>query len=72
MQIYTTHVCYDGRIGVTAKGEYYELPTGTLLMRECHQGAIYYRAFKSKKRYSWKKCNETKLTKVVEIINMPF
>jgi hypothetical protein len=72
MQIYTTHICYEGKVGVTSKGEYYELSTATLLVREYHQGAIYYRAFKGKKRYSWKKCNETKQPKVVEIIDMPF
>lgn len=56
MQIYTTHVCYGGKIGVTLKGEYYDLKTGIRLNREYHNGAIYYRAFRSKTRYSWKKC----------------
>ena len=72
MIIYTTHICYDGGIGVTSSGEYYELERGILLNREYHNGAIYYRANGSKKRYSWKKCNETKISKRVQIIIMPF
>jgi hypothetical protein len=72
MNIYTTYVCYDGKIGVTLNGEYYDLERGVLLKREYHNGAIYYRAIGSKKRYSWKKCNETKVEKVVEIIVVPF
>ena len=72
MQVYTTHVCYNGKIGVTSEGEYYDLETGIRLNREYHNGAIYYRAFRSKTRYSWKKCNDTKVEKVVEIIQMPF
>jgi hypothetical protein len=72
MNIYTTHVCYDSDIGVTFDGKYYELNRGILLKREYHNGAIYYRAIGSKKRYSWKKCNETKVKKIVEIIVVPF
>ncbi len=72
MNIYTTHVCYDGKIGVTAKGEYYDLDRGILLKREYHNGAIYYRAIGSKTRYSYNKCNQTKVKKSVQIINVPF
>jgi hypothetical protein len=72
MTIYTTHICYDGKIGVTSNGEYYELETGTKLKREYHNGAIYYRAIGSKTRYSWKKCNDTKIEKAVKIIEVPF
>jgi hypothetical protein len=72
MTIYTTWVCYNGKVGVTLKGEYYDLLTGKQMFKEVHQGAIHYRAFGSKKRYSWKKCNETKVKKEIEIIQIPF
>jgi hypothetical protein len=72
MYIFTTHLCYDGKIGVTGNGEYYDLETGKRLNREYHNGAIYYRCIGSKKRYSWKKCNDTKIAKSVKIIEMPF
>ena len=72
MNIFTTHLCYEGKIGVTGNGEYYDLESGLRLNREYHNGAIYYRAYKSKTRYSWKKCNDTKFRKVVKILEMPF
>ena len=72
MLIFTTWTCYNGEVGVTLDGEYYEIGTGKKLHQEYHKGALYYRANGSKKRYSWKKCNETKIEKQVEIIQLPF
>lgn len=67
MIIYTKWTCYGGEIGVTAKGEYYNLSSGVKLNREYHQVAIYYRARASTKRYSWSKCNRTRIKSIVEI-----
>jgi hypothetical protein len=72
MDIYTTWVSYNGLVGITKDGDYYELNTGLQMFKEVHQGSLYYRAFKSKKRYSYKKCNETKILKAVKIIEIPF
>lgn len=72
MHIYTKWVCYSGEIGITDKGEFFELSTGKQLLRCEHQGSVYYRSYGSKKRYSYKKCNETKELKRVEIILCPF
>lgn len=70
--ILTKWIAYNGKVGITESGEYYDLETGIRLNREYHNGAIYYRAFRSKTRYSWKKCNDTKVKKVVKIIEIPF
>ena len=70
--ILTKWIAYNGKVGITESGEYYDLKTGIRLNREYHNGAIYYRAFRSKTRYSWKKCNDTKVEKVVKIIEIPF
>lgn len=59
-------------VGITENGDYYELATGKKLNREYFAGAIYYRAVGSSKRYSFKKLNENKILKKVEIIEMPF
>lgn len=72
MRIFTTWVSYSGKLGITNEGEYYDLQVGIKLNREIHCGAIYYRGASSKKRYSWAKANNTKVKKVVEIIEMPF
>jgi hypothetical protein len=72
MAIFTTWLAYEGKIGITENGEYYDMGIGVKLIREVHCGAIYYRAISSKKRYSWSKANRTKLRKKVEIIEMPF
>jgi hypothetical protein len=70
--IFTNWVCYDGKVGVTEAGDYFELCSGVLLKKEVHAGALYYRAVGSKKRYSWRKCNRTKILKRIEIIKLPF
>jgi hypothetical protein len=70
--IFTTWISYNGLIGVTKDGEYYELKTGKKLNREYHNGALYYRANKSKKRYSWNKINIMKKEEVVQVMVMPF
>lgn len=72
MAIFTKWVCYNGKVGVTETGDYFELPEGIIMKKEVHAGALYYRANKSTKRYSWKKCNATKVLKKVEIIELPF
>lgn len=72
MSIFTKWVCYGGKIGVTETGDYYELSTGVVLKKEVHAGALYYRAISSNKRYSWSKCNRTKVLKRIEIIELPF
>lgn len=72
MDIFTKWLCYDGLVGVTESGEYYEINTGAIMNREVHAGAIYYRAFSSSKRYSWRKCNLTKIEKRLQIIQIPF
>ncbi len=70
--LFTKWMAYDGRVGITNDGEYYDLENNKKLVREVHCGAIYYRAIASKKRYSWNKCNKTKQLKSVEIIKLPF
>lgn len=70
--IFTTWISYNGLVGITKDGEYYELKTGLQMFKEVHQGSLYYRAFKSKKRYSWKKMNATKKKEVVQVMEMPF
>lgn len=70
--IVTRWVCYMGMVGVTRSGEYYELSSGKLMEQEVHCGALYYRAIGSKRRYSWKKCNDTKGLKEIEILQLPF
>lgn len=72
MIVFTKWVCYGGRIGVAESGDYYELASGLCLRQEVHAGALYYRAIASNKRYSWKKCNETKILKRIKIIELPF
>lgn len=72
MNIYTKWVAYNGKVGITEKGEYYDMSTTVQLHKEVHQGALYYRATSSKKRYSWKKCNKTKEAKKEIIIILPF
>ena len=72
MTIWTKWVAYNGEIGVTESGEFFEISTGTQLNREYHNGQIKYRKFGSEKRYSWRKLNKTKKLKSVEIIEMPF
>lgn len=67
MEIYTKWVCYDGQVGVTESGVYYEISTGIKMKREYYQSAIYYRARSSTKRYSWLKCNRTKSLKIINI-----
>ena len=70
--IFTKWVCYNGKVGVTETGEYYEIESCKLLTIEHHAGALYYRTKSSNKRYSWAKCNRTKVLKRIEIIDMPF
>lgn len=72
MQIFTKWVCYNGAIGITENGEYYELETGKIMKREVHAGALYYRCTSSNKRYSWSKCNSAKELKRIEINICPF
>jgi len=72
MEIWTKWIAYNGEIGITENGEFYEISTGTQLKREYHNGQIKYRKFASQKRYSWIKLNQTKKIKSVEIIHIPF
>ena len=72
MDILTKWVCFNGLVGITKDGNYYDLSSGKLLNKEYYAGALSYRAVGSKKRYSYKKCNETKTLKEVKIIEMPF
>jgi hypothetical protein len=72
MVIYTKWVSYNGIIGITIEGNYYEIKTGKKMFREYHNGSLYYRIVGSNKRYSYKKCNETKELKKIEIIELPF
>lgn len=72
MVILTKWVCYDGKVGVTSNGEYYEISTGKKLNKEYYAGAISFRSIGSNKRYSYKKCNKTKIQKEIEILQTPF
>ncbi len=72
MTIYTKWIAYDGLVGVTENYEYYDLTNCKRLIKEVHQGSIYYRENGSKKRYSFKKINKTKKLEKIEIINLPF
>lgn len=72
MDIWTNWVCYDDKVGITKNGEFYELSTMTKLIREYHNGQIKYRKNGCTKRYSWNKCNKTKILKKVLIIELPF
>lgn len=72
MVILTKWVCYDGKVGVTSNGEYYELSTGKKLNKEYYSGSISFRAIGSNKRYSYKKCNKTKIQEEIEILETPF
>jgi hypothetical protein len=72
MKIYTKWIAYYGLVGVTENYEYYDLTTCKKLIKEVHQGSIYYRENGSKKRYSFKKINKTKKLEKIEIINLPF
>ena len=67
MFTYTKWTSYNGEVGITEKGEYFDLKTGMKLHKEVHQGSIYYRRRTSTKRYSWRKCNETKKFEAVLI-----
>ena len=70
MSIFTKYTGYSGKVGVTDAGEYYDMQLQALMKREYHLGAIYYRI--GNKRYSWNKCNHTKIEKRIEILNYPF
>ena len=72
MAIFTKWICYKGAVGVTDDGDYYDLLSGKIMNKEIHAGALYYRAVKSAKRYSWRKCNNSKVLKCMEIIKLPF
>lgn len=72
MNIYTNWIAYNELIGITKNYEYYNLKTNKKLIKEVHQGAIYYREYGSKKRYSFNKINKTKQLKEIEIIELPF
>ena len=72
MQIYTKWIAYNGIIGITENYEYYDLNTNKKLIKEVHQGSIYYRENGSKKRFSFNKINKTKQLKKIEIMNLPF
>lgn len=72
MSILTEWVCFNGKVGVTSNGEYYDLSNFKKLHKEYYAGSISYRAVGSKIRYSWKKCNDTKVEKQVEIPLCPF
>lgn len=72
MKIWTKWVAYHGEIGITECREFYEISTGIKLKREYHNGQIKYRKSGSQKRYSWRKLNQTKKVKTVELIEVPF
>ena len=72
MQIFTKWICYNGKVGVTENGEYFDIETGSIMNREVHAGAFYYRPRSSNKRFSYNKCNQSKILKRVEIIQFPF
>ena len=72
MRIYTTWMAYNGEVGITHSGDYYEMSTGKQMQRCEHQGSLYYRVLGSKKRYSYRKCNKTKIKQRVEVVIMPF
>jgi len=72
MQIFTKWTAYDGLIGITERGEYFDMKLGIQLFKEVHCGAIYYRAISSKKRYSYNKANTTKKLEKKEITIIPF
>ena len=72
MSIFTNWVCYDGKVDVTENGDYFDLEKGVIMNREVHAGAFYYRSRSSNKRFSYNKCNQSKILKRVEIIQLPF